>query len=284
MTSGWTRRSVLAAIAASAGALTLGGTARRAAAIGRSSKFRFAQLQLGAGWNPRPDAIRRLGWELAKRTSIDVDLETAIVTPNSERLHETPLLYLAADRTFAVPPPAQVEALRRLLTYGGFLLIDSAEGAAGGDVDAAVRKLVAAIFPSPSRGLEPVPVDHVVYKSFYLLESAAGRVAASPIMEAVTVGERLAVAYVQNDLGGAWMRDSYGNYQFACEPDGEPQREAAFRLGVNVVMYALCLDYKTDQVHVPFIMRRRRWKPDDGAAMPAAPPVAPGPPGSGTRP
>ncbi len=272
MTSGWTRRSVLAAIAASAGALTLGGTARRAAAIGRSSKFRFAQLQLGAGWNPRPDAIRRLGWELAKRTSIDVDLETAIVTPNSERLHETPLLYLAADRTFAVPPPAQVEALRRLLTYGGFLLIDSAEGAAGGDVDAAVRKLVAAIFPSPSRGLEPVPVDHVVYKSFYLLESAAGRVAASPIMEAVTVGERLAVAYVQNDLGGAWMRDSYGNYQFACEPDGEPQREAAFRLGVNVVMYALCLDYKTDQVHVPFIMRRRRWKPADGGRAPAAPP------------
>ena len=49
--------------------------------------------------------------------------------------------------------------------------------------------------------------------------------------------------------------------------------ELAFRMGVNLVMYALCLDYKTDQVHVPFIMRRRRWKPDDGAAVPAAPPT-----------
>jgi hypothetical protein len=29
------------------------------------------------------------------------------------------------------------------------------------------------------------------------------------------------------------------------------------------VMYALCLDYKSDQVHVPFIMKRRRWKPDE---------------------
>ena len=25
-------------------------------------------------------------------------------------------------------------------------------------------------------------------------------------------------------------------------------------------MYALCLDYKADQVHVPFIMRRRMWQ------------------------
>jgi hypothetical protein len=33
-------------------------------------------------------------------------------------------------------------------------------------------------------------------------------------------------------------------------------------------MYALCLDYKADQVHVPFIMKRRRWKPEDGALTP----------------
>jgi hypothetical protein len=39
-------------------------------------------------------------------------------------------------------------------------------------------------------------------------------------------------------------------------------------MGVNLVMYALCLDYKADQVHVPFIMKRRRWKPDDGAQTP----------------
>jgi hypothetical protein len=38
-------------------------------------------------------------------------------------------------------------------------------------------------------------------------------------------------------------------------------------------MYALCLDYKADQVHVPFIMKRRRWKPDDGASTPAKPPT-----------
>jgi hypothetical protein len=30
-------------------------------------------------------------------------------------------------------------------------------------------------------------------------------------------------------------------------------------------MYALCLDYKSDQVHVEYLMRKRRWRPDDGA-------------------
>ena len=58
-------------------------------------------------------------------------------------------------------------------------------------------------------------------------------------------------------------RDNYGTWEHECYPGGERQRELAFRLGVNLVMYALCLDYKTDQVHVPFIMKRRRWKPDD---------------------
>jgi hypothetical protein len=50
-------------------------------------------------------------------------------------------------------------------------------------------------------------------------------------------------------------------------------------MGVNLVMYALCLDYKADQVHVPFIMKRRRWKPDDGASVPPEKsPLEKGPP------
>ena len=45
-------------------------------------------------------------------------------------------------------------------------------------------------------------------------------------------------------------------------PGGENQREMAFRLGINLVMYALCVNYKADQVHVPFILKRRKWKVD----------------------
>jgi len=241
--------------------------ARRAGAIGKSSKFRFGQLQLGAGtsWNPRPSALRRMGWEIEKRTSIAVDLDSPLITPTSPELHETPVLYLAGDREFDLPSKEGIEALRRFLTFGGFLIIDSAEGSTDGAFDQSVRRLVGAIFPPPHPGLDVVSPDHVVYKSFYLLDRPLGRLALSPMMEAVMRDDRMVVAYVQNDMGGAWSRDNFGNYELQCEPDGERQRELSFRMGVNLVMYALCLDYKTDQVHVPFIMRRRRWKPDDGA-------------------
>ena len=204
-----------------------------------------------------------MAWELAKRTDVDVDLEPVVVTPTSEALHETPFLYLSGDRGFELPSAAGIEALRRFLTFGGFLLIDSAEGSTDGAFDGSMRKLISAIFPSPAKGLEIVPVEHVVYKSFYLLDKPLGRLALAPAMEGITRDGRLVCCYVANDMAGAWTRDDFGNYDFPCEPGGERQRELAFRMGVNLVMYALCLDYKSDQVHVPFIMKRRRWKPDE---------------------
>ncbi len=238
---------------------------RIAGAIGAGSKFRFGQLQLGSGsaWNPRPTALKKMAWEIAKTTSIDMDTEPSVVTVTSDALFETPFLYLAGDRAFELPSAAGIEALRRFLTFGGFLLIDSAEGSTDGAFDASVRKLVAAVFPSPAKGLEVIPADHVVYKSFYLLDKPLGRLAIAPAMEGITRDGRLVCCYVANDLGGAWARDDFGNYDFPCEPGGEKQRQLAFRMGTNLVMYALCLDYKSDQVHVPFIMKRRRWKPDE---------------------
>jgi hypothetical protein len=209
-----------------------------------------------------------MAWEIEKRTSVDVELEPATVTPLSDTLHETPFLYLAGERELDLPTTTGIEALRRFLTFGGFLLIDSAEGSTDGAFDGSVRKLLAAIFPPPDKALEIIPTEHVVFKSFYLLDKPLGRLAISPAMEGVVRDGRLVCAYISNDLGGAWARDDFGNYDFPCEPGGERQRELAFRMGVNLVMYALCLDYKSDQVHVPFIMKRRRWKPDDGAQQP----------------
>lgn len=265
-----TRRGFLANGAAAALALALRG--RVARAIGPGSKLKFGQLQLGARGDvgPRPGALRRLAWEVAKRTSVDVDLEPAIVTPTTETLHESPFLYLSGERELELPSTPGIEALRRFLTFGGFLLIDSAEGSTSGAFDGSVRKLISAIYPptGATKGLEVVASDHVVYKSFYLLDRPLGRLAIAPAMEAVIRDGRIVAAYVANDLGGAWSRDDFGNYDFPCEPGGERQRELAFRMGINLVMYALCLDYKADQVHVPFIMKRRRWKPDDGALTP----------------
>jgi hypothetical protein len=264
-----TRRELLAGLGAAGAALLLPGG--RARAIGPGSAFRFGHLQVSGGnWNPRPLALKQITQEVWKRTSIDVprDYQPRVVSATDEQLHETPFLYLAGDREFGLPSPAGVQALRRFLTFGGFLLIDSAEGSADGAFDGSVRQLVQALFPPPEPGFVLVPRNHVVYESFFLIDRPLGRLAISPAMEGVVRDGRLVVAYSQNDLGGAWARDDLGNAAFQCVPGGERQREMSYRLGVNLVMYSLCLDYKTDQVHVPFIMRRRRWRPEDGGETP----------------
>jgi hypothetical protein len=238
---------------------------RSAYAIGPSANFRIGQVALGEHWNPRPTALKTLAFELDKQTSISVDSKPAIIDLAKTRLGLTPYLYMSGDREFALPAPRALGRLRRFLSFGGFLHIDSAEGSLGGAFDESVRKLIAALYAAPLPGLTIIPREHVVFRSFYLVGRPVGRLSISPVMEGVIRDKRIVVAYTQNDLGGAWQRDTFGNHAYPCSPGGERQRTMAFRMGINLAMYALCLDYKTDQVHVDYIMRRRRWRPNDGA-------------------
>src|SRR3990170_2632337 len=82
----------------------------------------------------------------------------------------------------------------------------------------------------------------------------------SPNLEGITFTDedRTPVIYSRNDLGGAWTEDEFGKWQFECIPGGETQREFAFRLGLNIIMYSLTGNYKKDQIHTPFIKRRQR--------------------------
>jgi hypothetical protein len=59
-----------------------------------------------------------------------------------------------------------------------------------------------------------------------------------------------------NDWAAAWDADGSGGFPFATIPGGEEQRTQAYRFGVNVVLYALTGNYKSDQVHVPALLKR----------------------------
>jgi hypothetical protein len=247
-----TRRAFLRAAAATVAGLALPGRAR---GFGDTARLEVGQIQHGGRWNPRPTALRRLGWELARRTSIETANDAVPVRLDRPGLHRHPMLYLAGDGP--VPPFSEPEraALRRHLQYGGFLLVDAADASDGTGFDASIRRELARVLPASP--LQPIPREHVVYKSFYLLDHQGGRILLKPWLEAQALDGRLAVVYSQNDLGGAWARSELGDWEYPCTPGGEAQRETAFRLGVNLAMYALCTDYKDDAVHLPFILKRR---------------------------
>ena len=229
---------------------------RRAAAFGEKSRFIPAVARHGGRWDARLSGLRRIAWELQRRTSVEVMPDARPFALSSPDLFEYPFLYLGADGAFPALSDAEVENLRRYLTFGGFLLADANDGSDGGGFDASFRREMARVLPQ--NPLEPVSSKHVVYKSFFLLDSAPGRLLNKPQMLAASLGKRAAVIYSQNDLAGAWSRSEAGDYEFDVSPGGEPQRELAIRVGINLCMYALCLDYKDDAVHLPLILNKRR--------------------------
>jgi hypothetical protein len=232
---------------------------RAASALGETSLFDVRVVSYeGGNPTPRESAPRRLAWELRKRTSVDTRMTPSTARLDDPQIFDTPFLYWSGDAAFPELSDAEITGLRRFVTFGGFVLIDDASPDQDG-FDASIRRELARAFPT--RPLGSLSNDHTLFRSYYLLTRPLGRIEGPDHLEAITLGDRVAVVYSRHDLGGAWARDNLGNWEHSVEPGGDGQRELAIRLGVNVALYSLCLDYKDDQVHAPFIMRRRAGSP-----------------------
>ncbi len=246
------------------GALGLVATCGTARGMGRSSEVGIALLKHGSGYDARPTAVEQLMWEVSKRTSVDVRERPGLVSPDDPELFEWPFLAWLGDGPCEPFSDAQVKRLRRFLRSGGFLFVDDL--AADDRFDESARRELARIWPDARLG--PIDDDHTLYRTFFLFGGkgqsppvrAYGRTARVERLEGVHFDDRSPILYGRNDLFGAFGRDDLGSWHLPVVPGGGRQRELAFRLGINLLMYATCLNYKRDQVHTVEIMRRRRWK------------------------
>lgn len=196
-------------------------------------------------------ALGRWSWELVRRTSAPAKVLVERITP--ARLIDEPF---AVWRGGAAPRPLSDSALARLRDYlalGGMLLVDdSAGGAFAAGAEREVRRAL------PDGNPIEVPKTHVLFKSFYLLDGAAGRSSGPMPCRGLVRGKNLQVVFVRADLLGALTPASDGRgFRYPVEPGGARQRELAVRFAINLAMYALSGDYKDDQVHAATVMRRR---------------------------
>ena len=231
-----------------------------------TSELRLAYVRTG---NPEVDAVSRAGLigltgTLNRRTSVET-AEPLAVDIETDELIFFPLLYWPIVSSQAVPSPKAVERINRYLDTGGTILFDTRDandqnpGPVGGAESSTqrLRRLVSGVKMPP---LVPIPPDHVLTKSFYLMHDFPGRwnvgtLWVEPVEDRVNDGVS-SVIVGANDWAGAWAIDGQGRSAFAVVPGGEPQREMAMRFGVNLVMYVLTGNYKSDQVHVPAILER----------------------------
>lgn len=222
-------------------------------ALGEAAKVQLGQLVYSGGdWRPRPTALRRLAWEVHKRTAVAMALEPIEIKPTLAALAESPLVYMSGDRPFSAWPEDAVLAATRFIKLGGTLVVDPAytpEGDGAG-FDRSVDDLMGRVLP----GIEPFdfPADHVLFRSFYQIGRPVGRVEGPSSLSGWMSDGRAAVIRTRHDLGGALARDNFGNWEHEVNPGGERQREEAIRLGVNIVLYTLCLDYKDEEPHRRF--------------------------------
>jgi hypothetical protein len=231
-----------------------------------TSELRLAYVRTG---NEQVDTVSHAGLvgltaTLNRRTAVETAEPLALDIERDELIF-FPLLYWPVVSDQAPPSSTAVERINRYLETGGTILFDTRDGdgqtpgSFGGAALSAqrLRRLVGAIkIPT----LVPIPPDHVLTKSFYLLHEFPGRwnngsLWVEPVEDRVNDGVS-SVVVGANDWAAAWAVDGQGRPAFAVVPGSEGQREMAMRFGVNLVMYVLTGNYKSDQVHVPAILER----------------------------
>jgi hypothetical protein len=215
----------------------------------------------------RPTAPARWSWELIQRTSAPAKQRPGTVRADDPAIVEEPFLYFSGDGALTPFTSAEIAGLRRFFSLGGIMLVDDAGASTEGEPSAfgrTARQQIARVLPDAT----PIQIgsEHVVFRTFYLLRRAEGRVAGQKSIDAIVRGGQAQVLFTSHDLGGALARGPTGVWEHPVIPGGDTQRERAIRLAVNVAMYVLCSNYKDDQVHAPFLMRRRALAP--GGAEP----------------
>jgi hypothetical protein len=278
----WRRPAAAALVLGFLAALTLG-SPRAAAqsdeqALKSTLETRLAYIITG---DAEVDRISKAGLAgltlfLAQRTALEAG-EPIGLDPAKDELSFYPLIYWPVVSTAAKPSREALEHIDAYMKRGGTVLFDTRDAVeappgAGGETRGpgmvALRSILSALdIPE----LEPVPRDHVLTKTFYLLKDFPGRFTSGqlwveatpaanddePTTRPARAGDGVSSLIItSNDFAGAW----------AMRPDGQPmlpvvggeqrQREFAFRAGVNIVMYTLTGNYKADQVHIPALLER----------------------------
>lgn len=211
-------------------ALGFGVPAASAQSVEDLGRVRVARLQYSGGgdWYANPSSLPNLHDGLSRRVGLPTVERDLAMTLDDERLYRYPLLY-ATGHGIIRPGPGDVQRLRRYLDAGGFLWVDDNYG-----IDESFRALVADLYPDAE--LVPIGSEHPIYSSYYRLDGLP-KIHEHDGDPAQGFGvfheDRLAIFY-------SWSADIGDGLEDPAVHGNAPEaREAALRMAVNVVVFAL---------------------------------------------
>jgi Domain of unknown function (DUF4159) len=186
-----------------------------------------------------------------------------------------PILFWPIVATSELPNAAALARINAYMKQGGTIVFDTRDALSegiGSTLSPETKRLRQILSTIDVPDIEPIPAAHVVTKSFYLLNSFIGRynngktwIEVLPPETGSTraenrparAGDRVSpIIITSNDLLGAWATDSFGQPRYPLSVGDARQREFSLRAGVNLVMYSLTGNYKSDQVHIDDLLQR----------------------------
>lgn len=193
-------------------------------------KLILARLKYSGGgdWYNDPDVLPNLARELNKRTNISCEEREEIVSPLDERLFSYPFIYLTGHGNINLSQE-EIKRLREYLENGGFIYADDDYG-----MDKSFRREIKKVFPNNE--LLELPFSHPIYHIIYefphglpqIHEHYKGR---PPKGYGIFYEGRLVLFYTYNsNISDGWT---------PSHQDPENKREEAFRMGINIVAYAI---------------------------------------------
>lgn len=205
----------------------------------------------GGGWRTDyPDSDLNFSFRLQQLTSIEVDPRGRVVGLTDDELFDYPFLYMLEPGRLYFEP-AEVEALRRYLLAGGFLMVDDFWG---DDEWQNFEEEILRVFPD--RRPVDVPLDHDIFHCVYDLSEKpqipsinvawwgrdsgvtweGGADTVEPHYRAIYDDDGRMMVFIchNTDLGDGWEREGEDEWYFR-----EFSEKKAYPLGINIVVYAL---------------------------------------------
>ena len=198
-----------------------------------------------------PDSDLNFSYRLQQLTSLKVNPNPVTVRLTDEELFDYPFIYMIEPGHGLSLSDAEVDALRRYLLNGGFLMVDDFWGAWEYEV---FYRQIKRVFPD--REPEELPPDHPIFRIVYRLTEKPQ----VPSIQAAWQGRGMGITWERGpdsrevhykgifddrgrmmaiichntDLGDGWEREGEDPWYFE-----EFSEKKAYPMGINIVTYAM---------------------------------------------
>lgn len=178
---------------------------------------------------------------------------------DKDDLYFYPLIYWPITRNFEEIKDKQKKKVESFIQDGGLLLIDCNIEKSSLEFSVCLSNTEKFFRTMQVSKFTVLDNKNPISKSFYLLKSFPGRRNNTVYVaynNSKSTDNAASIVLGSNYWAEAWAKDDNNRYIFPLLENMENQRLISLRFGLNLIIYALTGNYKTDQVHIPEILKR----------------------------